>query len=52
MANKPNITIKDIAKNLGDMFGLEYVSAESESELIICLDNFYNASKKPKILEV
>ena len=40
------------AKNLSEMFGFEYTSAESESELSICLDNFYDASENPKLLEV
>ena len=40
------------AKKLCEMFGFEYTSAESESELTICLNNFYDASKNPKLLEV
>ena len=40
------------AKNLCEMFGFEYASAESETQLTTRLDNFYDVSQKPKLLEV
>ena len=40
------------AKNLCEMFGFEYASAESEIELKQSLKEFYNESKKPRLLEI
>lgn len=40
------------ARNLCDMFGFNYASAESEIELKQALKGFYNKSNKPKLLEI
>jgi len=40
------------AGNLCDMFGFEYVSAESEMELKQALKGFYSKSNKPRLLEI
>jgi len=37
---------------LAKMHGFDYNSAENEKKLLECLDNFYETSRKPKILEV
>ena len=40
------------AKQLCEMYGFEYSKATDEPSLNLALDKFYNASKKPKLLEV
>jgi 2-succinyl-5-enolpyruvyl-6-hydroxy-3-cyclohexene-1-carboxylate synthase len=40
------------AKNLCDMHGFEYASAEGEIELKQSLKEFYNTSNKPRLLEI
>lgn len=40
------------AKQLCDMYGFEYATASSESELSVALSDFYNTSITPKLLEI
>ena len=40
------------AKQLSEMFGFEYTSANSQNELKAALTNFFSISEKPKILEI
>lgn len=40
------------AKQLADMFGFMYSSANNQEDLDTALDSFYNGTKKPKLLEI
>ncbi|MBT8262451.1 MAG: 2-succinyl-5-enolpyruvyl-6-hydroxy-3-cyclohexene-1-carboxylic-acid synthase [Bacteroidia bacterium] len=40
------------AKNLSEMFGIGYLAASDEKQLMECLEDFYSESDVPRILEV
>ncbi len=40
------------AKQLCDMYGFEYVSANNEQDLDLQLESFYKGNKNPKLLEI